>query len=76
MRRQARLRLVAHRDEEGVDLVHAPMRTAMLQRVLESLTAAVDVTLSVERDGCMVEIFADRGRHAGLEPGGNLEEIL
>lgn len=52
------------------------MRTAMLQRVLESLTAMVDVTLSVESDGRMVERFAGRGRHAGLELGGNLEEIL
>jgi len=52
------------------------MRTAMLQRVLESLTTSVDVTLSVEIDERMVEIFAGRGRHAGLEPGGNLEEIL
>ena len=76
VRRQARLSLVAHRDEEGVDLLHAPMRTAMLQRVLESLTASVDVTLSVELDGRTVEVFAGRGRHAGLELGGTLEEIL
>jgi len=76
VRRQARLSLVTHRDEEGVDLLHAPMRTAMLQRVLESLTASVDVSLSVEIDGRIVEVFAGRGRHAGLELGGNLEEIL
>lgn len=76
VRRLARLSLVAHRDEEGVDLLHAPMRTAMLQRVLESLTASVDVTLSVEVGGRTVEVFAGRGRHAGLELGGNLEEIL
>ncbi|MCB0022531.1 MAG: hypothetical protein KDD91_05815, partial [Caldilinea sp.] len=73
---QARLSLVAHRDEEGVDLLHAPMRTAMLQRVLESLTASVDVTLSVDLDRAPVEVFAGRGRHAGLELGGALEEIL
>jgi hypothetical protein len=76
VRRPARLSLVAHRDEEGVDLLHAPMRTAMLQRVLESLTATVDVALSVELDGRPVEVFAGRGLHAGLELGGNLEEIL
>ncbi|HHY55554.1 MAG TPA: hypothetical protein GYA08_08960 [Chloroflexi bacterium] len=76
VRRQARLSLVAHRDEEGVDLLHAPMRTAMLQRVLESLTAAVDVTLTVDIDGRPVAVFAGRGRHVGLELGGKLEEIL
>ncbi|MCB0068609.1 MAG: hypothetical protein KDD77_15705 [Caldilineaceae bacterium] len=32
--------------------------------------------LLVELDGRTVEVFAGRGRHAGLELGGALEEIL
>jgi hypothetical protein len=72
-----RLEIVAHRREEGVDLLHAPDRSAMVQRVLESLTAVVDVRLSVvERSGSEREVFAGQGRHAGLEIGGQIEEIL
>jgi hypothetical protein len=74
--RRARLSLVAHRDEEEVDLLHAPARTAMLQRVLESLTATVDVTLHVDGAAREIELFAGRGRHAGLELGGKVEDIL
>ena len=76
MRRMAQLAIVAHRAGEEVDLLHAPARTAMVQRVLESLTATVEVTLTVHIDGRTAEIFAGCGRHAGLELGGALEEIL
>lgn len=76
MRRMAQLEIVAHRAGEDVDLLHAPGRTAMVQRVLESLTATVEVALRVEIDGRTVELFAGCGRHAGLELGGALEEIL
>ena len=49
----------------------------MVQRVLESLTAVVDVRLTaIERDSSEREIFAGQGRHAGLEIGGQIEEIL
>ena len=71
-----RLELVAHRNEEGVDLLHAPDRTAMVQRVLESLTAVVDVRLTVMTAGREQELFVGQGRHAGLEIGGKIEEIL
>lgn len=75
--RPHRLELVAHRNEEGVDLLHAPDRSAMVQRVLESLTAVVDVRLSaIEQDGSERELFAGQGRHAGMEIGGKIEEIL
>ena len=50
-RQDCRLELIAHRAGEGVDLLHAPYRTAMLQRVLESLTAEVDVRLTRLEDG-------------------------
>jgi hypothetical protein len=71
-----RLELIAHRDEEGVDLLHAPYRTAMLQRVLESLTAQVDVRLVRLDSGRERTLFTGTGRHAGLEIGGAIEEIL
>ena len=75
--RPHRLAIVAQRNDEGVDLLHAPDRSAMVQRVLESLTAVVDVRLSViQPDGSEEELFAGQGRHAGLEIGGKIEEIL
>jgi hypothetical protein len=71
-----RLEIVAHRDDAGVDLLHAPARSAMVQRVLESLTAVVDVRL-LRLDGRgETELFAGSGECAGLEIGGNIKEIL
>ncbi len=52
----------------GGGLLRAPMRTAMLARVLESLTAEVEVCLTERKSGRVV--FAGAGRHAGLEVGG------
>lgn len=66
------LEIEAERSEGG--LLHAPMRTAMLARVLESLTATVRVRLA-ERGGGR-EVFAGVGRHAGLEVGGDVVLIL
>lgn len=74
--RPHRLEIAAHRSDEGVDLLHAPDRTAMVQRVLESLTAVIDVRLSVLDSDREREIFTGQGRHAGLEIGGAIEEIL
>ena len=48
----------------------------MLQRVLESLTAAVDVRLTRLEGGREYTVFAGTGHHAGLEIGGEIEEIL
>lgn len=67
-----RLELVAQRAEGG--LLHAPMRTAMQARVLESLTASVRVRLT-ERRSAQV-LFDDVGHHAGLEVGGEVKLIL
>ena len=48
----------------------------MLQRVLESLTARLDVRLlSVEESGRERVIFEGTGRHAGLEIVGPIEVI-
>ena len=65
------LEIEAKRNEGG--LLHAPFRTAMLQRVLESLTAEVWVRLSERASGH--EIFSGTGRHAGLEVGGDAVQL-
>ncbi len=72
-RRPVRLQIVARRGDESVDLLRAPYRVAMLQRVLESLTATMSVRLT-EADGSV--IFAGEGQFAGLELGGDLRQIL
>jgi hypothetical protein len=69
--RRHRLRIEAERAEGG--LLHAPYRTEMLQRVTESLTAAVRVRLA-EAGGRVV--FDGVGRHAGLEINGQLRQIF
>ncbi len=68
-----RLEIVAGRGNEEGELLHAPDRSAMLQRVLESLTATVAVRLT---DVTGRTIFEGEGKYAGLELGGNLGEIL
>ena len=47
----------------------------MLQRVLESLTARLDVRLLAVSSGQEQVIFAGTGRHAGLEIVGPIHEI-
>ncbi len=68
-----RLEIVAWRAEGG--LLHSPERVAMLQRVLESLTARLDVRLLDLSGGREQVIFAGTGRHAGLEIVGPIHEI-
>ena len=68
-----RLEIVAWRAEGG--LLHSPERSAMLQRVLESLTARLDVRLLSAEGGREQVIFAGTGRHAGLEIVGPIDEI-
>jgi tocopherol cyclase len=67
-----RLELEAKRSTGG--LLHAPWRAAMVQRLMESLTAEVFVRLLDRRTG--EEIFSGTGRHAGLEVGGEIDSIL
>ena len=69
--RTHRLEIEATRSEGG--LLHAPYRSAMLQRVTESLTATVAVKL-IELSNKRV-IFEDVGRHAGLEINGEIQQI-
>jgi tocopherol cyclase len=63
-----RLEVRAQRSEGG--LLHSPERTAMLQRVMESLTATVQVRLIEQSSGHVV--FEGEGKHAGLEVVGDL----
>lgn len=68
-----RLEIVAWRAEGG--LLHSPERSAMLQRVLESLTARIDVRLLAVTGGREQVIFEGTGRHAGLEIVGPIHDI-
>ena len=68
-----RLEIVAWRAEGG--LLHSPERAVMLQRVLESLTARLDVRLLAVTGGQAGVIFEGTGRHAGLEIVGPIHEI-
>jgi tocopherol cyclase len=72
-RSRHRLEIVARRAEGG--LLHSPERVAMLQRVLESLTAHLDVRLLVVEGGQERIVFGGTGRHAGLEIVGPVDEI-
>ncbi len=67
-----RLEITAQRSRAG--LLHSPERTAMLQRVLESLTATVHVRLVAQGSPERV-IFEDTGRHAGLEVVGPVDRM-
>jgi hypothetical protein len=66
-----RIEIEATRASGG--LLHSPERTAMLQRVMESLTATIRVRLTEQRTGAV--LFEDRGRHAGLEVVGDLPPL-
>jgi tocopherol cyclase len=68
-----RLEIVAWRAEGG--LLHSPERVAMLRRVLESLTARLDVRLLAVTGRRERVIFEGVGRHAGLEIVGPVDEI-
>ena len=66
-----RLEIIATRANGG--LLHSPERVAMLQRVMESLTATIRVRLVEIGSGRVV--FEDEGRHAGLEVVGDLPDL-
>lgn len=69
--KQHRIEIDATRAAGG--LLRSPERTAMLQRVMESLTAAIHVRLTEKRTGRV--LFDDTGRHAGLEVVGELPPL-
>jgi tocopherol cyclase len=65
------LTLRAHRSQGG--LLHAPTVTEMTNRLLESLTSSVEVTLRKRTGGL---VFSGTGRNAGLELGGSVEDLI
>ena len=56
-------------------LLHSPERVVILQRVLESLTARIDVRLLAVTAGQKQVVFDGTGRHAGLQIVGPIQEI-
>jgi hypothetical protein len=72
-RQMLRLSIQAEREGKDEELLHAPYRTAMLQRVLESLTATIRVRLT---DVAGKTFLDETGKYAGLELGGNVSELL
>lgn len=65
------LTLIATRSQGG--LLHAPTVSEMTNRLLESLTSTVAVTLETKEGR---RIFSGTGRNAGLEVGGAIEELI
>ena len=65
------LTLHATRSQGG--LLHSPTVTEMTNRLLESLTSTVEVSLTTA-DG--KPLFSGAGRNAGLEVGGAIEELI
>lgn len=68
--RKHRMHILAHKGATG-ELI-APASGNMTGKVNESMTATVDVQLFENEQ----LIFEDTGRNAGLEVGGNYEELL
>lgn len=73
LRERHRLEITAQRATAGA--LYSPERTAMLQRVMESLTATVHVRLIRQGPREQV-IFEGTGRHAGLEVVGPVERLV
>lgn len=73
-RKYHRLEIVAWRTEGG--LLHSPERVAMLPRVLESLTARLEVRLLGVGVRGETVLFEGAGHRAGLEIVGQLAEIV
>ena len=69
--KQHELNLRATRSQGG--LLHAPTVTEMTNRLLESLTSTVDVTLKTLGGKIL---FEGTGRHAGVEVGGAIEDLI
>ncbi|WP_347839262.1 tocopherol cyclase family protein [uncultured Draconibacterium sp.] len=66
-----RLEVVAHRDQ-ATELA-SPLSGIMDGRISESMTSAIEITLSDKKSGNV--LFSDTGRNAALEVAGKIEEI-
>ncbi|MBY8999482.1 MAG: hypothetical protein KGD64_01070 [Candidatus Heimdallarchaeota archaeon] len=71
--RKYRLEVVAHK-AEGVDLL-SPKGGSMTGRILESITAELQVKLIKIRKNQETILYEGRGRNAGLDIGGKVEKI-
>jgi hypothetical protein len=69
-----RLEIDAERSKGG--LLHAPYRIGMVERIVESLTAKINVRLIKLVGGKEDIIFAEQGRFGGLEVAGELEKLV
>ncbi|NTU75333.1 MAG: hypothetical protein HGA86_04360 [Anaerolineaceae bacterium] len=69
--RSKRLELTATRAEGGI--LQAPTLTQMDRRIMETLSATVQVTLCERKGTQWLKTFSDIGRYAGLEAIGSLE---
>jgi tocopherol cyclase len=67
--RRYALEIRCRRQEGGV--LAAPRDGAMTGRILEAMTAVVDICLSAKVRGGLTRVFADTGRLAGLEVAGD-----
>jgi tRNA-dihydrouridine synthase len=63
------------RRQEGAILA-APREGEMTGRIVEAMTATVDVCLSVKTRGSLTSVFADTGRLASLEVAGDIDLLL
>jgi tocopherol cyclase len=70
-----RYRLEIFATRSGGGLLHAPSRTEMHKRVMETLQSKVEIRLS-HLTGANAEIFHGTGRNAGLEVQGDLSMLL
>ena len=68
--RKERLEIYARRIGGGQ--LKAPTLTQMDRRILETLSAEIDVILSIREKGIWHKVFEDSGRYAGLEVVGDL----
>jgi hypothetical protein len=60
--------------EPQIGVLHAPYENAMLERVAETMTSDIGVSLTSLAGGRA--LYAGRGRHACLETQGDLGFIL
>jgi tocopherol cyclase len=54
----------------------APSEGEMTGRIVEAMTATVDVCLSSKNQGSLIRVFADAGRLASLEVAGDIDSLL
>jgi tocopherol cyclase len=72
--RRHSLEIRCRRQEGGV--LSAPREGEMTGRIVEAMTATVDVCLSAKTKGSLTRVFVDTGRLASLEVAGDIDSLL